>query len=41
MYAFKTDFDKKFDGMDAEIAVEFNEQSEVFAEERRVEVCVN
>ena len=40
-YAFKPDFDKMFDGMDAEIAAEFGEQSEKVAEERRGELCVN
>ena len=37
-YSFKLDFDKRFDGMDAEIAAEFGEQSEKVAEERRGEL---
>jgi hypothetical protein len=37
-YSFKLDFDKKFDGMDAEIAAEFGEQSEKVAEDRRGEL---
>ena len=40
-YAFKPDFDKKFDEMDAEIIAEFGEQFEEFAEGRRGELCVN
>lgn len=33
-YSLKLDFDKRFDGMDAEIASEFGEQSEKVAEDR-------
>lgn len=40
-YAFKPDFDKMFDGMDAEIAAEFSEQFEEVIKERRGELCVN
>ncbi len=40
-YAFKPDFDKMFDDMDAEIVAEFSELLEEFAEERRGELCVN
>ena len=37
-YLFKLDFDKRVDGMDAEIAAEFGEQSEKVAEDRRGEL---
>ena len=37
-YSFKPDFDKKFDGMDAEIVAEFGEQSKKVAEDRRGEL---
>ena len=40
-YAFKPDFDKKFDEMDTEIVAEFSELLEESAEERRGELCVN
>ena len=40
-YSFKLDFDKRFDGMDAEIAAEFSEQFEEVIKERRGELCVN